>query len=346
MSITLHAGTTSTGTAGTTRGTAGTASTATDGDGNGRGSGSDSGNGSGRRLAPEHLATVDATQRAHLSFALSPDAPDGEHLVRRAVELLAPYGWHHLRMVTWRQATPGTVAHLVVGPGGVVVIDERIWTGPVYVEAGLLRHNGFPCDREIAALGDAVAALAALLPPQHRTAVAGVICVTPRDMPAQTVGGVTLVGRLHLGGLLAGLEERLSLAEIHEVARALAFAFDGQAPTPGTWPEVPTQRPSPEGRHLSAPAATTSAYFARPQSTQTPAAGSPGTTGSPGTSGTTGATGTDGTAGTGNVWRAAIARVAVAALVAFLTYQNSEAITVAVDEWLGGDVTAVVAAEG
>lgn len=275
------------------------------------------------RLTPEQLAVVDATQRAQLSFAQSPDAPEGEHLVRRSVELLAPYGWHHLRLVTWRQATPGTVAHLVVGPGGVVVIDERIWTGQVYVEADVLRHTGYRCEREVEALGDAVAALAALLPPQHRTSVTGVICVTPRDMPAQTVGGVHLVGRLHLGGLLAGMAERLTPMEVAEVARTLTIAFDGP-PQPAPAPEgVPTQRPSPEWTHATAGAASSpSAYFAR-----TAAAGA--------------------TADAAPTWpgmfRSATARVAIALLVGLLTYQNSDAITTAVGEWLGDTGTSVVA---
>lgn len=308
MSITLHAGTA--GSAAAT-GTTGTGS-ATDGPA------------PRRRLTPEQVAAVDAEQRAHLSFAQSPDAPDGEHLVRRSVELLACHGWHHLRMVTWRQATPDTVAHLVVGPGGVVVIDERIWTGPVYVDAGVLRHTGYRCEREVEALGDAVAALAALMPPQHRTAVSGVLCVTPRDMPVQAVGGVQLVGRLHLGGLLAGMEERLTPAQVQEVAHVLTVAFDGPAPLPAPAPDgVPTQRPSPETMRAPAQGAGSapSAYFAH-----TPAAGAePAET---------------------SLWsgmRSAGMRVAIALLVGLLTYQNSDAITSAVGEWLGSDGTSVVA---
>lgn len=305
MSITLH-----TGTAGSAAATSTTAAT--------------DGPAPRRRLAPEQIAAVDAEQRARLSFAQSPDAPDGEHLVRRSVELLAPYGWHHLRMVTWRQATPGTVAHLVVGPGGVVVIDERIWTGPVYVEAGVLRHTGYRCDRELEALGDAVAALAALMPPQHRTSVSGVVCVTPRDMPAQDVAGVHLVGRLHLGGLLAGMEERLTPAEVQEVARLLTIAFDGPVPLPAPAPEgVPTQRPSPETMRASSASSTPSAYFARSAVVADGA--------------------TDAGSAWPGLWRSATVRVAIALLVGLLTYQNSDAITTAVGEWLGDAGTSVVA---
>ena len=305
MSITLH-----TGTAGSAAATSITGTT--------------DGPALRRRPAPEQIAAVDAEQRARLSFAQSPDAPDGEHLVRRSVELLAPYGWHHLRMVTWRQATPGTVAHLVVGPGGVVVIDERIWTGPVYVEAGVLRHTGYRCEREVEALGDAVAALAALMPPQHRTAVSGVICVTPRDMPAQVVGGIHLVGRLHLGGLLVGMEERLTPAEVNEVARLLTIAFDGPAPLPAPAPEgVPTQRPSPETtRVMSQSASAPSAYFTHSPAAVAEPVASP-------------------------MWqgmRSATVRVAIALLVGLLTYQNSDVITTAVGEWLGDTSTSVVAA--
>jgi hypothetical protein len=307
MSITLH-----TGTAGSAAATSTTAAT--------------DGPAPRRRLAPEQIAAVDAEQRAQLSFAQSPDAPDGEHLVRRSVELLAPYGWHHLRMVTWRQATPGTVAHLVVGPGGVVVIDERIWTGPVYVEAGVLRHTGYRCEREVEALGDAVAALAALMPPQHRTAVSGVICVTPRDLPAQVVGGIHLVGRLHLGGLLAGMEERLTPGEVHEVARLLTIAFDGPVPLPAPAPEgVPTQRPSPETMRASSQGAGSapSAYFTHSAAI------------------TDGAT--DAASAWPGLWRSATVRVAIALLAGLLTYQNSDAITTAVGEWLGDSGTSVVA---
>ncbi len=277
-----------------------------------------------RRLTAEQIAVVDAAQRAQLSFAQSPDAPEGEHLVRRSVELLAPYGWHHLRLVTWQQATPGTIAHLVVGPGGVVVIDERIWTGPVYIEAGVLRHTGYRCEREVEALGDAVAALAALLPPQHRTSVSGVICVTPRDMPAQTVGGVQLVGRLHLGGLLAGMEERLTPMEVTEVARALTFAFDGPPaqPTP-TADGVPTQRPSPEWSSASSGSASSpSAYFAHSAAASATA---------------------DAPSAWPGLFRSATVRVAIAVLAGLLTYQNSDAITTAVGEWLGDTGTSVVA---
>lgn len=304
MSITLHTGTAgsaaATGTAGATDGPA-----------------------PRRRLTPEQVAVVDAEQRAQLSFAQSPDAPEGEHLVRRSVELLARYGWRHLRMVTWQKATPGTVAHLVVGPGGVVVIDERIWTGPVHVEAGVLRHTGYRCEREVEALGDAVAALAALMPPEHRTAVSGVLCVTPRDMPAQVVGGVHLVGRLHLGGLLAGMEERLTPAQVQEVAHLLTVAFDGPTPMPAPAPEgVPTQRPSPETMRVVSPSVSApSAYFTH---SPAPAAEPVATTMWPG-------------------MRSAGVRVAIALLVGLLTYQNSDAITTAVGDWLGDDGTSVVA---
>lgn len=281
------------------------------------------------RLAPEHLAQVFAVQRSTLSWAQSLDAPIGEHLVRRSIDLLAPYGWQHLRMVTWRQATPGTVAHLVVGPGGIVVIDERIWSGRIYVEArtGLLRHNGYPRDRETAALRDAVAAVTALLPPQFRTAVTGVLCVTPLDLPAQTVDGVHLVGRLHLGTLLAGLDRRLSPIEVHQVAQALTFAFESTPTGAAPAPQVPTQhsahRPANGPVHLPTDGPpSASAYFDRRPTDEA-------TDHQP--------------SGVGRALRSATLRVAVAVLAGVLTYQNSQAISLAVAEWLGDTGTSVVA---
>lgn len=285
-----------------------------------------------RRLAPEQVAAVAANQRAHLSYALSMDAPEGEDLVRRAVALLAPLGWRHLWTVTWPEALPGTVAHLVVGPGGVVVVDERLWTGPLRMDGDLLRHAGFPCDREVAALEAAVVAMSALLPEHLRSAVRGVVAVTPRDVAPFEVGGVHVVGRLHLGAWLAGLEEWLNPPEVIGVVHALASAFGRPVPAapgrqqqpepvpatpaPPRFDGVPSQRPSPEA-DPHAPAA----YFLPPQAAAAEPPAHP--------------------AVSRRVAQAAL-RVAVAVLVGFLTYQGSDAIDSALGDWLGG-TTATVA---
>ena len=101
---------------------------------------------------PLVMSVIEDAQR-RLAWAQSPDAPEGEHIVRRSLDIVRRYGWTGLEHVTWSPTQEGT-GHIVVGPGGVVVVDERLWTEPVRVEDGVLRRGGFRCERELAALVD------------------------------------------------------------------------------------------------------------------------------------------------------------------------------------------------
>ena len=291
--------------------------------------------------APLVMSVVEDAQR-RLAWAQSPDAPEGEHIVRRSLDIVRRYGWTGLEHVTWSPTQEGT-GHIVVGPGGVVVVDERLWTEPVRVEDGVLRRGGFRCERELAALADAVAAVTALLPPEHRTAVSGVVCVTARDLEPQPVGGAHVVGRLHLAGHLVTLEPRLDPVAVADVTRSLHRALDAaQDAADG---DVPTQLPidAPSaGVFVPAPVAPPTAvdpaaYFgsrpAQPTRWADEAAGRPawveaGPVPAP----------------YPQRWRAAAARVTIAVLVGLLTYQNSGTITTAVGEWMGTDVVTSVRA--
>jgi hypothetical protein len=294
-------------------------------------------------------AAVDRTQRRRLSWAQSPDAPEGEHIVRSSLQIAAQYGWTALHEVTWASSEPMTL-HVAVGPGGVVVIDERVWTEPVRVDGDVLRRGGFPCERELAALSGAMAVVAGRVPEAHRRGVFGVLCVTPRDMEPQPCAGIMVVGRLHLATLLTSMPARLSPLDVADVVRAL------EAP-PQAAP-VAAVAPAPAGAHLPTvitPAPTTgpiapvvpigqipsqvtpetaqdrAAYFARQQAPSLwprptvplPAGVAPGN----------------------GHWRTAVGRVTVAVLAGLLAYGHSDAITTAVGEWWGETPGVVRAAE-
>lgn len=307
---------------------------------------------------PLVLAAVEDAQRLRLSWAQSPDAPEGEHVVRTSLEIVARYGWTSLRRVTWSHAQAGSVGHIAVGPGGVVVVDERLWTETVCVEGDVLRRGGFRCERELADLADAVATITALLPPEHRTAVSGVICVATRDLAPQRVGAAHVVGRLHLASHLATMEPRLDPMAVADVTRALIRALDGAAQVPAAdadtpvW--LPTDVPAPghflpaPGHFLPVPAAgplqpaepgpDRTAYFgSRPAplsswAQPTPVGPAPGSSA------------TVPPYLVGQRWRAAAARVTIAVLVGLLTYQNSGTIATAVGDWMGTDVVTSVRA--
>lgn len=339
---------------------------------------------------PFVLAAVEEAQRRRLSWALSAD-PEDEPVVRTSLGILARFGWTSLHRLTWPGADADAVAHVAVGPGGVVVVDERRWTGTVRVDGDALRLDGYRCDRELAALGDAVAAVRAELAPEHRSAVSAVVCVTTRDFAPEPVAGVHVVGRLHLASLLAAMDARLTPMDVADITRRLAAAADGAAdgppspaPTPaahpstgghagGTaWPPVvadvapaathapaPTTEPADPPGHDSHGATTgtvflpadiygtgPAAYFgARPVGADRGVDGAPAVPAQPTGAAPGGGFRTSGGFG-GQRWRSGAARVTIALLVGLLTYQNSEAIAVAVGDWLGVDAaTSIRAAE-
>jgi hypothetical protein len=102
---------------------------------------------------------------------------EGERLVARAIESLAPYGWTSLHDLRWPGRQQANIDHVAIGPGGLLVIDAKNWSGAVTVQDGVLRQNGYRRDREVEGVAQATAAVTALLAPQHRAVVAAVICL-------------------------------------------------------------------------------------------------------------------------------------------------------------------------
>lgn len=173
-----------------------------------------------------NVAGTVAEVEHRLAWAQGLDGPEGERLTAASLGILGRFGWASLHAATWPGLPDVQDVHVAIGPGGVVVVAERTWTGHVVVEGGVLRHDGFRCERDIEALHAAMGAVAALLPAEHRDVVTGVIHVTPRDMPPAGIAGVTVVGRLHLATMLVDLPQRLSPLDVADITRWLTRAVE------------------------------------------------------------------------------------------------------------------------
>ena len=66
---------------------------------------------------------------------------EGERLTAKALAAL-PAGWVVLHDVHWPGRPLANLDHIAVGPGGVVIIDSKNWTGKVQVRDGTLRRTG------------------------------------------------------------------------------------------------------------------------------------------------------------------------------------------------------------
>lgn len=173
-------------------------------------------------------AELERLQRQQRNWA---QGAEGERLVAAALEPLAQFGWLAAHDVHWPGRPHANIDHIAVGPGGVVVIDAKNWTGSVTITDGTLRQNGYLREREVEGAAQAAAAVTALLAPQHRATVRAVICLAGQEQDPVVVGpGVTVIGRHQLAAWLATLPARLTPYDVADLGRHLQRALaDPQA---------------------------------------------------------------------------------------------------------------------
>jgi hypothetical protein len=186
--------------------------------------------------------------------------PLGTHPAGRARELLQALknleddGWVVLSGLR-RPGGGRAIDHIAIGPGGLVVIDSGPWVGMIEVTRGVVQQNGFWRERECAAVAGTAGGIAALLLPQHRTAVHAVICVA-QDLTEHVVTpGVHVVGAPQLRTVLHALPHRLHPAEVAHLNHLIRHTLmDGEPPDQLTTADL-DGRPGtgwPSGRHREA----------------------------------------------------------------------------------------------
>lgn len=190
-------------------------------------------------------AALDAEMRRQRAWSAG---AEGERMVASALETLGRYGWTALHDVHWPGRPLANVDHIAIGPGGVVIIDAKNWSGDVRWDGTSLRQNGYRRDREVAAVAGCTAAVTALLAPAHRTATTPVICLAGQDQPpVRSQEGVTVVGLLQLADHLVSLPHRLSPYEVADLGRNLFATLGGP-----TSPSVMTTGTFAKGRRPKA----------------------------------------------------------------------------------------------
>jgi hypothetical protein len=88
----------------------------------------------------------------------------GEQQTAYALAMLPASGWFVLHDVRWPGRRFANIDHVVVGPGGVFVIDSKAWSGRIEVRGGVLRQNGFKRESAVADAAEAAMAVAEQVP--------------------------------------------------------------------------------------------------------------------------------------------------------------------------------------
>lgn len=157
----------------------------------------------------------------------------GEARVAEILDSLRPDGWYALHDVHWPGRPKANLDHVLVGPGGIIVIDAKNWAGDVTIRNGILRQNGFSRERSAAGALEQCAVIAAVLEPQHRRLVQGWLCMVGQPaMPRMTVAGVEMVGLGSLGVALRSLPPVLDLATVGLISQHLASLLTGASSPP------------------------------------------------------------------------------------------------------------------
>lgn len=170
------------------------------------------------------------TQRRHVVQQPWLAQVPAERLVAATLRGMEPEGWSSVHDVHWPGRPLANIDHLVVGPGGVVVVHTESWAGDLVVTDGDLRVGDHLRTSQVARASEAAAAVTALLAPRHRTAVRAVLCLGDRSDSAVAVAGATVVGRSSLPGHLRSLPPRLTPAEVSGLVQFLGVRLGGTQP--------------------------------------------------------------------------------------------------------------------
>ena len=191
-----------------------------------------------RRETPTATERIAAAERREHAWTAG---AEGERLVAQTLAEVERHGWTVLHDVRWPGRRFANLDHVAVGPGGVVVVDAKNWSGDVTVRDGVLRAGSYRKDDELEGVASAVAAVAALLEPRTRSAVSGLLCLVGHEQPpTPTTAGVTVLGRDHLVGELLALPPRLTGAQVRRIAGSLRSELDDRRPALATPAALPT----------------------------------------------------------------------------------------------------------
>ena len=121
-------------------------------------------------------------ERLQRSADLWERGADGEQATADALKSL-PDTWTVFHDVRWPGRRYANVDHVAVGPGGVVVIDSKNWSGSVVVRDNVLRQNGRQREPTVAGAAEAAIAVHSIVPVVASQHVLAVLCFLVRDEP-------------------------------------------------------------------------------------------------------------------------------------------------------------------
>lgn len=152
---------------------------------------------------------------------------EGERQVAEALSRLTPAGWHVLHDVHWPGRRRANLDHVLVGPGGVVVVDAKNWKARVEVRGDVLRCGGYAKNDVLASARDAASDVAVFLEPADRRLVMPALCFVGQEVAPRVVAGVCVVGAAQVVDWVTTLPVVWSEERVRTVGEHLGRTLDG-----------------------------------------------------------------------------------------------------------------------
>lgn len=165
----------------------------------------------------------------------------GERATADALLALGPE-WVSLHDHRWPGRRLANIDHVVIGPGGVFVIDTKNWSGDVRVADDVLRQNGRSREKSVAGAADAALAVAELAGP-YAPAVHPVLCFTGERELNGWVRDVMVCSVGNLVTMLQTRERVLTAPQVRELATRLDASMLSATDTQVNRPRPPDSRP-------------------------------------------------------------------------------------------------------
>lgn len=163
---------------------------------------------------------------------------EGESRTAAALSALGPE-WVVFHDVRWPGRRMANIDHIVVGPGGVFVIDSKNWAGDVRTVGPVLRQNGRSRERTVDSAADSALAVAELVP-THAHLVRSVLCFVGQPQLAGWVRDVMVCSTANVTRMLLSRPRLLDEARVRELAFLIDLELQSALETPRT-PIAPPQ---------------------------------------------------------------------------------------------------------
>ena len=165
----------------------------------------------------------------------------GERATGEVLAELQTAGWFVLHDLAWPGRQKANIDHVVVGPGGIFVIDTKNWSGSVEVRDGVLRQNGRSRESAVDGVRRAVAAVQPLVP---EVPVQPVLSLHGDLTMQELAGGVIICSTSTLREMLESRPAVLEPADVQRLGSVLESAL--------TRPPTSVAAPKTVQRHRSA----------------------------------------------------------------------------------------------